>query len=99
MESLKHTNFHFLISDGPTFFDTSDNTSFTFIRPDGLKEGLMPITPRILMVQGKCTEDAGKYYITHIADDAVKQYNSVIRTNANEFIIHPYTAIFSSPII
>ena len=65
MESLKHTNFHFLISDGPTFFDTSDNTSFTFIRPDGLKEGLMPITPRILMVQGKCTEAAGYYPPIH----------------------------------
>ena len=59
----------------------------------------MPIPPRILMVQGKWTEDADKYYITHIADDAVKQYNSIIRTNANEFIIHPDTAIFSRPII
>ena len=88
-----------MIADGPTYFDTSDNPSFIYNRNDGVKEGLMPMTPRILIAQGKCTEDAGKYYITHIADDAVKQYNSVIRTNANEFIIHPYTAIFSSPII
>lgn len=57
IESLKHTNFHFLITDGPTYFVTSNNPSFVFIREDGLKEGLMPITPRILMVQGRCTED------------------------------------------
>lgn len=89
MESLKHTNFHFLISDGPTYFDTSNNPSFTFIRDDDLKEGLMPISPRILMAQGKCTEDADKYFITHITDEAVKRYNKIIRDNANEFVIHP----------
>lgn len=80
MEALKYTNFHFLISDGP---------SFTFIRTDGLKEGLMSTIPRILMAQGTCIEDADKYYITHITDDAVKKYNSIIRANADEFIIHP----------
>lgn len=89
IESLKHTNFHFLISDGPTYFDTSNNPSFTFIRDDDLKEGLMPITPRFLMVQGKCTENADKYFITHITDEAVKRYNKIIRDNANEFVIHP----------
>ena len=49
----------------------------------------MPITPRILMAQGKCTEDADKYFITHITDEAVKRYNKIIRDNANEFVIHP----------
>lgn len=49
----------------------------------------MPITPRILMAQGKCTEDADKYFITHISDEAVKKYNAIIKSNANEFIIHP----------
>lgn len=93
--SLKHTNFHFLVADGPTYFDTSNNPSFTFIRDDGLKEGLMPITPRILMAQGKCTEDADKYFITHITDDAVKKYNEIIRANANEFVIHPDMVLVS----
>lgn len=88
IESLKHTNFHFLIADGPTCFDTSNNPSFTFIRDDGLKEGLMPITPRILMVQGRCSEDVDKYFITHISDDVVMKYNEIIRANANEFVIH-----------
>lgn len=88
MESLKHTNFHFLVADGPTYFDTSNNPSFTFIRDDGLKEGLMPITPHILMTQGRCSEDADKYFISHISDDAVMKYNEIIRTNANEFVIH-----------
>lgn len=93
--SLKHTNFHFLVADGPTYFDTSNNPSFTFIRDDGLKEGLMPITPRILMAQGKCTEDADKYFITHITDAAVKKYNEIIRANANEFVIHPDMVLVS----
>lgn len=88
MESLKHTNFHFLVADGPTYFDTSNNPSFTFIRDDGLKEGLMPITPHILMTQGRCSKDADKYFISHISDDAVMKYNEIIRTNANEFVIH-----------
>ena len=87
-ESLKFTNFHFLVADGPTPFDTSDNPSFTFVRDDGLKEGLMPITPRILMVQGKCTDNSDKYFITHISDEATKKYNKIIRDNATEFVIH-----------
>lgn len=45
------------------------------IRDDGLKEGLMPVTPHILMTQGRCSEDADKYFLSHISDDAV-MYNS-----------------------
>lgn len=45
------------------------------IRDDGLKEGLMPVTPHILVTQGRCSEDADKYFILHISDDAV-MYNS-----------------------
>ncbi len=96
IESLKHTNFHFLISDGPIYFDTSNNPSFTFVKEDDLKEGLMPITPRILMAQRKCTEDADKYFITHITDEAVKRYNKIIRDHANEFVIHQDEALINN---
>lgn len=89
MESLKYTNFHFIVSDGSLLFDTSNNPSFTFFRKDGLKAGIMPITPRILMMQGKCTNDTDIYYVTHISGEEVKQYNKIIRDNADEFIIHP----------
>lgn len=95
IESLKHTNFHFLIADGPTYFITSNNPSFVFIREDGLKEGLMSLTPRILMAQGRCTEDADKYFITHISDEAVNRYNKIIKANANEFVIHPHTTLIN----
>lgn len=74
IESLNHTNFHFLIADGPTYFMTSNNSSFVFIREDGLKEGLMLVIPCILMAQGRCTEDIDKYFITHISDEAVNMY-------------------------
>ncbi len=81
IESLKHTNFHFLIADGTTYFITSNNPSFVFVREDSLKEGLMPVMPRILMTQGRCTEDADKYFITHISDEAVSRYNVVLDHN------------------
>lgn len=55
----------------------------------------MPITPYILMAQGKCTDDEDKYYITHITDTAVKKYNGIIRANANEFVIHPDLAMIN----
>lgn len=29
----------------------------------------------------------GSYYITHITDEAVQRYNTVIRENADEFVI------------
>lgn len=48
----------------------------------------MPITPRILLGQGKCTNDTGGYYISHITEDAVQRYNAIIREHALEFIIH-----------
>lgn len=40
------------------------------------------------MTQGRCSEDADKYFISHISDDAVMKCNEIIRTNANEFVIH-----------
>lgn len=58
------------------------------IRVDGLKESLMPVTPHILMTQGRCSEGADKYFLSHISDDAVMKCNEIIRTNANEFVIH-----------
>lgn len=87
MANLKHTSFHFLVSDGPTMFITSDTPAFVYKRPDGTLAGLLPITPRILMVQGKNTDNDGSYYITHITDEAVQRYNEVIRENAEEFVI------------
>lgn len=86
--SLKNTGFHFLISDGPTHFNTSDSPSFVFQRADGAYQGIMPITPQILLAQGKCTDCPDMYYITHITDDDVRSYNQTITNNAVSFIIH-----------
>ena len=87
MANLQHTNFHFLVADGPTMFITSDSPAFIYKRDDGKLEGLLPITPKILMVKGKCSDGNTLYYVTHITDDAVKHYNDVIRANAVEFVI------------
>ncbi len=85
---LQHIDFHFLISDGPNYFNTSDSPSFVFKRDDGLLQGIMPITPRIMLSQGKCTDNSNVYYISHITDEEVQRYNNTIRENALEFIIH-----------
>lgn len=88
MKNLNYTEFCFLISDGPTYFDTSDSPSFVFKRNDGLLQGIMPITPRIILSQGKRTDKSDKYYIYHIKDEDVQKYNAIIKENATEFIIH-----------
>ena len=87
MANLKYTSFHFLVADGSTMFITSDTPAFVYKRPDDTLAGLLPITPRILMVQGKNTDNDGSYYITHITDEAVQHYNKIIRENAEEFVI------------
>lgn len=86
---LKYANFHFLISDGHTLFCTSDTPALTHKRDDGKIVGLLPITPKILMTIGKCTEEHDVFYISHITDDAVKRYNKIIYGNATEFVIVP----------
>lgn len=89
MANLKHTSFHFLISDGPTKFLTSDTPVFIHNRPDGKIAGILPITPKILMMQGRCADGDDSYYVSHITDRAVKHYNQSIRNNADKFIIIP----------
>ena len=89
MANLANTNFHFLISDGPTKFITCDSPAFIHKREDGTLLGLLPITPRILMAKGRNSNNTSLFYVTHISDEAVIQYNNVIRGNAEEFIIHP----------
>lgn len=88
MVNLAKTNFHFLISDGPTKFITCDSPAFIYERRDG-KLGLLPITPRILMVKGRDSHNTSLFYVTHITDEAVIRYNDLIRRNAEDFIIHP----------
>ena len=90
IKKMENTNFHFLVADGQTRFFASDNPAFTYLRNDYLKMGIMPITPQILLTQGHCTTDADKYYITHISEDKVKEYNQIIKDNASNFVIHPY---------
>ena len=87
MANLGNTSFHFLIADGPTKFITSDTPAFVYKRSDGLFAGLLPITPRILMVQGKNRDNDNHYYITHITDEAVQEYNKTIYENADKFVI------------
>ena len=77
-----------MISDGPTLFVTSDTPAFIHKRTDGSYVGLLPITPRILLAQGKNTSKENLYYVSHITDEAVQRYNATIRENAEEFVIH-----------
>lgn len=85
--NLSHTSFHFLVADGKETFLTSDNPAFVFRRNDGKLQGILPISPRILMVQGKKTDTVNSFYITHITEDAVHRYNEEIEKNAVSFIV------------
>ena len=87
MARLKHTSFHFLVADGPSFFITSDTPAFVHKRADASFVGLLPITPRILLAQGKRNSQEDVYYISHITEEAVQRYNAIIRDNAEEFVI------------
>lgn len=87
MTNLTNTSFHFLVADGSETFNTSDNPVFVFKRQDGKLQGILPLTPRILMVQGKNSTQDTNFYITHITNEAVKKYNNEIEKNASNFII------------
>ena len=87
MARLKHTSFYFLVADGPSFFITSDTPAFVHKRADASFVGLLPITPRILLAQGKRNSQEDVYYISHITEEAVQRYNAIIRDNAEEFVI------------
>lgn len=89
IESIARTSFHFLISGGNCKFITCDSPAFTRTRPDKSLEGVLPITPQVLMVKGKCNNEH-QYYVTHASKELVSAYNSAIRENAFSFIIHPY---------
>lgn len=87
MANLSKTTFHFLISDGSETFNTSDNPVFIFRRRDGKLQGVLPLTPRILMAQVKNSEQDTNFFVTHITDEAVKRYNIEIEKNASSFIV------------
>lgn len=89
MANLAHTNFHFLVADGNMRFITCDSPAFIHTREDGLLVGALPITPRILMAKGKCSDEDDRFYVTHITDETVARYNTAIWESAEEFVIHP----------
>lgn len=87
MANLANTSFHFLVADGSETFYTSDNPVFIFRRRDGKLQGVLPLTPRILMAQGRDSDHETNFYISHITDEAVKRYNAEIEKNASSFIV------------
>jgi len=87
MVNLSNTSFRFLVADGPETFNTSDNPVFVFRRLDGKLQGVLPLSPRILMAQGRNSEHDENFYVTHITDEAVKRYNIEIEKNAANFVV------------
>lgn len=87
MANLANTSFHFLVADGLETFNTSDNPAFVFRRTDGKLQGVLPLSPRILMVQGRDSNKETSFCISHISDEAVKRYNIEIEKNASCFIV------------
>lgn len=88
MSRLKETSFCFLVAVGPSLFITTDTPAFTHKYANGTFVGLVPITPHILLAQGKKTIPEDVYCIRRISEENVQRYNAIIRENAEEFVIH-----------
>lgn len=87
LKAIEYTSFHFYIATGNTTFITSDNPSFIFTREDGLHLGVLPISPRILMIKGRNSNKEKVFYVSKVTDDIVKKYNKLILDSAVNFII------------
>jgi hypothetical protein len=88
LKNIAYTNFHFLIADTDVTFVTSDNPVFVFERKqDGLKQGILPITPHIIMCQGRRTNEEDIYCVSHIKEESVRKYNNIIKQNSQNFVI------------
>ena len=90
MVSLSRMNLHFLIASGSVQFFTCDTPAFVHNSSNGLSVCVFPITPKILMLKGKCIDEPDNYYVTHINDKEVIYYNIAIRNSATTFIIYPH---------
>ena len=83
--SLNHVCFILLVADGCQSFITSDSPAFYHELGNGKRVGLLPITPKILMLKDISVYANRPYYILHISDNCVEYYNSIIYKNATQF--------------
>lgn len=86
-EYMKRTSFHFLVSNSNEDFVTSDNPAFIATRKQGDKIGILPITPKILMIIGRNAQNDENYYVTRIDPKEVHKYNKMIKNNASQFVV------------
>lgn len=84
---MRKITFRFLVTEGHTKFITSDNPAFMNNYSNGTKAGMLPISPKILMIIGKDSSNKDKYYITKIPDLEVKRYNEVIKKHSGQFVV------------
>lgn len=83
---IKNLNIIFLKAPEDIEFITSDNPSFTYIE-DGIKNHIMPVTPKILIALVVNDTTINKYFIKDITVNEVKKYNKIIADNAYRHII------------
>lgn len=87
MINLKYTTFHFLIANESELFITSDTPAFVNKYSNNTLIGMLPITPKILLLQIRDSNKSGQYQISRIKDEKVQEYNTIIRKNADAFLI------------
>lgn len=88
---INSTGFHFLIADESVSFITSDSPAFYSELANGDIIGLLPITPKILMLKG--VSKIKMFSISRISDDDVDSWNKLIAANATEFIIYNNSSV------
>ncbi len=85
---MKKTSFHFLVSSGSEKFIASDNPSFVHEKDNGLKLGMLPISPEILlMIQRRNLSSDDYYYITEVNNSEVESCNEIIQQHSDQFVV------------
>lgn len=87
MQDLEHTSILFCIAGRDLRFVTSDNPAFYHKTEEGRCEGIMPVTPKILLILRRQAEQESVYHVLHINDAMIAQYNDIIEEHATESII------------
>ncbi len=87
MAALGKTSFCFLIAGGQAKFITSDNPAFIYEQQNGQVYGMMPISPEILLFQGKDAKKSSRYYVRNATDEEVGTWNAAIEAYASQFLV------------
>ncbi|MFP3391766.1 DUF4238 domain-containing protein [Brevibacillus sp. SIMBA_040] len=87
LRCIRELTIRFYFAGGKVRFLTSDNPSFQYFDKNGFRHHIMPVCPEILISFEKNNPITDNYYVEIIDDETVHQYNSLIVSNSDQFVI------------